>query len=306
LGVSCLIDAQAGMDALARGCRAVLFLNNNMAAVQAAQKYPDAITFMRTWWSSRLTPQQMANALDATSTNIPRNCYSIVLNECDTWCYGEPDQIRERFAIEREVCEIVWRSNPTRFMTIGSFSHGTPDITRADIRQVWRETYGQYAIDNKHRLRLNWHLYTKGKRFVSHPPQDAPIIDPHWFEGRDDAFWRQCNMPQDARCVCDEMGVEAGAGGFRWAGYNAQQLIEWAWWWLDYNAAKYVRHDAMLIFQFGDHPGWAGYDVRNHIETLTGLWQNRIARPAMPRTAEPIFYDDPPAFEMPAMKDMGL
>jgi hypothetical protein len=113
-------------------------------------------------------------------------------------------------------------------------------------------------------------------------------------------------MPQDARCVCDEMGVEAGAGGFRWAGYTAQQLIEWAWWWLDYNAAKYVRHDAMLIFQFGDHPGWAGYDVRNHIETLTGLWQNRIARPAMPRTAEPIFYDDPPAFEMPPAKDLSV
>lgn len=303
LGVSVLIDAQAGMDALARGCRAVLFLNNNMAAVQAAQKYSDAITFMRTWWGTKLTPAQMASALDGTSTNIPRNCYTTILNECDTWCYGSPDEIRERFNTERQTAEIIWSADPNRVVCIGQFSHGTPDITRADIREAWRQTYGQFAIENKARIRTGWHLYTKGRRFLSHPPSDAPIIAPEWFEGRDDAFWRQCNMPQDVRCICDEMGVEAGAGGFRWAGYSAQQFIEWAWWWLDYNAAKFVRHDAMTIFQYGDHPGWQGYDCRNLVETLTGLWQGKVARPVMPRSLS-IYDSTPPPYEVPPAKQM--
>lgn len=306
LGVSALIDAQAGFDALSRGCRAVLFLNNNMAAVQAAQKYPDAITFMRTWWGAKLTPQQMADAMDGGSTSIPRNCYSTVLNESDTWGYGTPDELRERFRVEKETCEVVWRADPNRIMCIGQFSHGTPDITRADIRQAWRDTYGAFAIANKGRVRIGWHLYTKGKRFLSHPPQDAPIIGPEWFEGRDNEFWKQTNMPADALCICDETGVEGGAGGFRWAGYNAQQFTEWAWWWLDYQAAKYVKHDAMVIFQYGDHPGWQGYDCRYLVETLTGLWQNKIARPPTPRTMREMGFGDatPPADYSPPMKDM--
>lgn len=305
LGVSALIDAAAGMDALARGCRSVLFLNNTLAAIQAAQKYPDAITFMRVWWGTKLMPHQMADALVGGAKDIPRNCYTTILNECDTWCYGSPEEIRERFNVEKQVCENIWRADPNRILCIGAFSHGTPDITRQDIRDAWRATYGQFAIDNKHRIRLNWHLYTKGRRFLSHPPADAPIYEPKWFEGRDNEFWTQTGMPQDVRCTSDETFVEAGHGGGKWAGYTAQQLIEWAWWWRDYKESNFVRHDACLIFQFGDHPGWQGYDMRYLVETLTGLWQGKIGRPVMPRNAEPIFYDEPPAYEVPPAKDLG-
>lgn len=304
LGVSALIDARAGQDALARGCRAVLFLNNTGAAIDAARQYPDAITFMRVWWGSKLTPQQMASALDAHRSDIPRNCYATVLNECDTWCYGSPAEMTERFNVERETAEIIWRTDPNRVVCIGQFSHGTPDITRADIRQAWRDTYGAFAIANKHRIRIGWHLYTKGRRYTSHPPQGADIYDPIWFEGRDNEFWKQTGMPADARCICDETGVEAGAGGFNWAQYNAQQFAEWSWWWLDYTAQKFVRHDAMVIFQFGDHPGWQGYDCRYLIEVLTGLWQNRIPRPAAPRDWEPFAYAPEPAYEVPLPKLM--
>lgn len=303
LGVSVLIDARAGRDAYQRGCRAILYLNNTGEAIDRAREYPDLHTVMRVWWGSRLTAQQMATALDAHRSDIPANCYTTVLNECDTWCYGSPEEIRERFNVEREVCEIVWRTSPNRIMCPGAFSHGTPDTTREDIRRAWRDTYGAFAVSNKHRIRLNWHLYTKGKRYPWHPPNDASIYDPMWFEGRDNEFWMQTFMPQDARCISDEMFVEAGHGGAKWAGYSDRHLIEWAWWWLDYKASNYVQHDFCLGFQYGDHPGWQGYDCRYLADTLGKLWRNEIPRPILPRFVTPE-YAPPPAYEVPPAKSM--
>lgn len=280
LGVSVLIDAESGWECLRRGCKSVLFLNNNGAAIDSARQYPQAKTFMRVWWGSRLTPTQMANALDSHRTDIPSNCYSTILNECDTWCYGTPEEIRERFNIEKQTAEVIWATSPSRVVCIGQFSHGTPDITRPDIVAAWRETYGNFAIANKSRVRVGWHLYTKGKRFTHHPVADSPIYDPVWFEGRDNDMWLKASMPKDVLCVCDETGVEAGAGGFNWAGYTSTQFVEWCYWWLDYQKLKTVQHDAMMIFQLGDHPNWGGYDISHFLDTLTGLWQGSTPRPA--------------------------
>ena len=304
LGVNVLIDARRGEDCLARGCRSVMFLNNNLAAIESARKYPTAKTFMRVWWGAKLNGTQMAAALDGSRTDVPANCYSTVLNESDTYGYNSPDEMKERFNVEKDACEQIWKVAPNRVVCIGQFSHGTPDVTRGDILSAWRETYGRFAIDNKARVRVGWHLYTKGKRFPSHPVSDSPIYDPIWFEGRDNDFWIKTNMPADVLSICDETGVEANAGGFNWAGYSNEQFIEWAYWWIDYQQLKVARHDAQIIFQCGDHPNWQGYNVEKFIDVLTGLWNGSIPRPANMPSAKMLAYDASPPYSVPPPKPM--
>lgn len=277
LGVSCLNDANAGMDALARGCRSVLFMDNLIGAADAARKFPDAKIFARFWFQNAPDPVWLADHAGAGLKDIPSNMWTTCANECDWICYGTPDELRQRFEYERAFCEAMWRKNPSRKIVIGEFSHGTPDITNPAIVQTFRDTYHAYAKQNTGRLQIGWHLYTKGKRFSDSPPANAEIIAPEWFEGRDASFWQQCGSSSQVVHTCGETGVEAGAGGFPWAGYNNDQFAQWCSWWLSYRRALPVVLDGACIFQVGSHPNWRGYDVTPYLGVLTDFWQGRRA-----------------------------
>ena len=275
LGVSCLNDAAAGMDALARGCRSVLFMDNLMGAAAAARQYPDAKIFARFWFQNAPDPSWLADHAGAGLNDIPTNMWTTCANECDWICYGTPDELRRRFEYERSFCEAMWRKNPSRKLVIGEFSHGTPDITNPAIVQTFRDTYHAYARQNTGRLQIGWHLYTKGKRFADAPPANAEIVAPEWYEGRDASFWQQCGSSSQVVHTCGETGVEAGAGGFPWAGYSDDQFAKWCSWWLSYRRDLPVVLDGACIFQVGSHPNWRGYDVSRYIGILTDFWQGR-------------------------------
>ena len=275
LGVSCLNDGDAGMDALARGCRNVLFMDNLMGAADAARKYPDAKIMARFWFQAAPDPVWLADHAGAGLTDIPGNMWTTCANECDWICYGTPEELRKRFEYERTFAEAMWKRNPARKIIIGEFSHGTPDITNPEIVRTFRETYYQFAIANSARVKIGWHLYTKGKRTSDAPPTDAPIIGPEWFEGRDSSFWMQCGGDKRVIHTSGETGVEAGAGGFPWAGYSDDQFARWCSWWLGYRRSLPVVLDGACIFQYGFHQNWQGYDVRRYAGILEDFWKGR-------------------------------
>lgn len=275
LGVSCLNDSAAGMDALARGCRTVLFMDNLMGAAAAARQYSDAKIFARFWFQSPPDPAWLADHAGAGLSDIPRNMWTTCANECDWICYGSPEELRKRFEYERAFCEAMWAKNPSRKIVIGEFSHGTPDITNPAIVQTFKDTYHAFAKQNTGRVQIGWHLYTKGRRFADSPPANAEIIAPEWFEGRDNSFWAQCGSSSQVVHTCGETGVEAGAGGFPWAGYSNEQFAKWCSWWLGYRRSLPVVLDGACIFQIGSHPNWQGYNVRPYLDVLTDFWQGR-------------------------------
>ena len=260
LGVSCLNDHVAGMDALSKGCRSVLFMDGLMAAIQAAKAYPDAVIFNRSWFQHAPDPVWLADHHGAGLKDIPSNLWSTCANECDWICYGTPEELRRRFEYERAFCLALWAKNPNRKVIIGEFSHGTPDVLNVDIVRTFRDTYYKFAAENASRIRIGWHLYTKGRRFERHPQQlDGPPIAPEWYEGRD---------------MCGETGVESAGGGFAHAGYNTTQFKEWCNWWLEYRRNQPVPMDAACIFQLGNHQGWRGYNVASHIGVLEEFWRS--------------------------------
>jgi hypothetical protein len=307
LGVSCLNDHAAGMDALARGCRSVLFMDGLLAAIQAAKAYPDAIIWSRMWFQHAPDPKFLADHQGAGLMDVPRNLYTTGPNESDWFDYDTPQDIRQRFEYERDFALSLWARNPSRMVVLGEFSHGTPDTTRPEIVREWVNTYGAFAKANPNRVRLGWHLYTYGVRFPSHPGTNRSLVDPVWFEGRDAEFWKALGSPAEVKHVCGETGVESGQGGFTQPGYSSEQFAEWCAWWLTYRRSLPVTMEAACIFQYGSHQGWRGYDVRGFAGVLGEFWSGK--RQAAPTWRQmqrhPLPYDPPPTNYAPAAKGMA-
>ena len=275
LGVSCLNDHAAGMEALAKGCRSVLFMDGLIAAIQAAKAYPDAVIFSRSWFQHAPDPVWLADHHGAGLMDVPDNLWSTCANECDWICYGTPEELKRRFEYEKSFVGALWAKNPRRKVVIGEFSHGTPDTENPAIVKMFKETYYDFAARYPDRIRLGWHLYTKGRRFTSHPQEiDGAPKGPEWYEGRDARFWTLCGSNTKVRHMCGETGVESSGGGVVHAGYSDQQFKEWCNWWLEYRRNQPVPMDAACLFQYGNHPNWRGYDVRKYAGVLEEFWKS--------------------------------
>jgi hypothetical protein len=272
LGVNVLHSAELAEDAFARGCRAALIMNNQLAAYNLARTYPDGWVMVREYHTGKLSPQQMADMLGLRGA--PPNLIFTGANESDTYSYGTPEQIRERFDFDRGWAEIIHGRNPASKCAIGTFSHGCPDFTREDIRQALRDTYIAYANDHPDWVMLDFHLYTKGKRLPGHPPADAPIIGAEWFEMRYEKAYSETSLDARVTSVCGEHGVEGGAGGFAWAGYTPDQFREWASWWMDQQKTSATPLLCATLYTLSWHQGWQGYWMQGYLDTLTELWRS--------------------------------
>jgi hypothetical protein len=272
LGVNVLQSAELAEDAFGRGCRAALIMNNQLAAYNLARAYPDGWVMVREYHNVKLAPTQMADLLGLRGA--PPNLIFTGANESDTYAYGTPDEIKEHFAFDRAWAEIIHQRNPAAKCAIGTFSHGCPDFTRDDIRQALRDTYVAFANDHPDWVMLDSHLYTKGRRFLNHPPAGAPIIEPEWFEMRYEKAYRECGLSANVVSCSGEHGVEAGAGGFAWAQYSQDQFREWANWWMTQQRASATPLLIATLFTLSNHAGWRGYYVQNYLDTLTELWRS--------------------------------
>lgn len=278
LGVSCLNDHAAGMDALSRGCRSVLFMDGLLAAIQAAKAYPDAVIFNRSWFPHRPDPVWLADHHGAGLMDVPENMWSTCANEQDWGLkYDTPQNLRDRFEYEKTFVNALWRKNASRRVVIGEFSHGTPNHLDPEIVRAFKETYYEFAKQHPGRVRLGWHLYTKGRRFSTHPQAVDSIDAPEWHEGRDYEFWKLCGGSDKVVHACGETGVECLNGSFvSPAGYTDQQFKEWCEWWLTYRRSMPVEMNGVCIFQYGNHPNWRGYNVQQYVGVLQDLWQERV------------------------------
>lgn len=275
LGVSCLNDHAAGMDALSRGCRSVLFMDGLLAAIRAAKTYPDAIIFNRSWFQHRPDPVWLADHHGAGLMDVPDNMWSTCANE-QNWDleYGSPEKLRERFDYESTFAQALWNRNPRRKVVIGEFSHGCPNHQDREIVKAYKETYYAFAEKNAGRVRVGWHLYTKGRRFAHHPQEvDGKPENPEWFEGRDFEFWKLSGASPNVVHACGETGVESAHGSFNEpANYTDQQFAEWCAWWLAYRRSLAVEMNGACIFQYGSHPNWKGYNVQRYANVLQDYW----------------------------------
>jgi hypothetical protein len=140
---------------------------------------------------------------------------------------------------------------------------------------------GYAASYNAGLLGFDLHNYSYQRRRTNHPPADARIVGPEWFERRADWFFTRCGFdPRVRRIIASETGVEAGHGGFNWANYTDQQYREWQSDVLAIMRAPLIvggvsypsPYEFATVFQFGANGNWQGYDVRRYLPVMREQW----------------------------------
>jgi hypothetical protein len=272
LGVNVLQYAQYGQQALKDGCRCVLFMDNGGAAVTAARDYPDAVIGYRKYHSSQLDAQSMFNLIDIDWHTVPSNFYCTLSNESDTW---NPNDLPTYFAWFKQVADKIWAVNPKAKLCFGSWGHGNPNWTDPGVAAYWRSVVAPWLNLNSHRVVCDLHMYTKGKRRQEHPPADAKIIGAEWFETRHVFAYRN-GLATSVRHIAGEAGVEAGHGGFPWAGYSGQQFKEWSYDVVNLQRATNPEPIGCALYHYGEHPGWRGYWVNGYYNELREMWRDDV------------------------------
>lgn len=279
LGVHVINDFGAAETALAAGAPALTIMDGKLEAVQLARAYPQArIVYRRYLANSWPTPAEMVQLLGAYSGDPP--IAFVGLNEGDSAAEtGSPTGILKRAAWDVDVATRIKAIQPNATYYAGSYGHGNPDITRDDICAAMRQGYA--AAYNSGLIGFDLHNYTFQKRRSAHPPGDARIIGPEWFERRADWFFTKCGFdPRVRRIIAAETGVEAGHGGFNWANYTEQQYREWQSDVLAIMRAPLIvagvsypsPYEFATVYQFGANSRWAGYDVRRYLPVMREGW----------------------------------
>jgi hypothetical protein len=273
-GVNCLQFHHYAVRAMADGCRFVMLMDNGGGAQQLAQSYPDAIVMYRRYHSVKLPPQQMVDVLDITWSTLTKNLYITLSNESDT---QNPNNLIEYFRWFIECAALIWKKNPSAVICFGTWGHGNPNWPDPSVERVWREVVAPWLNTNKGRVVVDLHTYTKGRRLPSHPPGDAPIIGMDWFELRY-RFAYRFGLSVEIPHVSGEWGVEAGHGGFTWAGYTSEQFREWSI--ITINATRQTFTEAPMLgralYHYGEHAGWKGYWMQQYYPELVRQWREDL------------------------------
>lgn len=275
LGVNVLQFTDWGFQALRNGCRFVLFMDNGGGAITAAREFPDAIIMYRRYHNNKLSPDSMFKLLDIEWETCPANFIVTLSNESDTW---NPNNLPEYFAWFKEVAKLVWARNPKVRIAFGSWGHGNPNWVDPAVASYFRDTVAPWLNANAERVVLDLHMYTKGKRRPTHPVAESPIIGMEWFETRHQFAYKN-GLSKAVRHVGGEGGVEAGHGGFTWAGYTPQQFKEWAFDVVNGQRATDPEPLGCALYHYGEHVGWRGYWLQPYYGALVELWANDVAYP---------------------------
>lgn len=252
-------DANLGF---AQGCRTFTFMNQMAGANELYDK--GSITFVRAWgFNSKWSARQIVDALGLDKT---RHHFALLLNEQDLgYGYGSVEALRERFAVEKAACEIIWNEFPNIVPVIGGFSVGTPQLDNPDFAKVFRETYGAFLNANAHRVCINMHLYLWKRPLAELPPADEMVyLDQSWWAGRAATWlWRADGggLSKAVYLVCDEWTGETGHGGWAQAAYTWANAIAASKVWMSF----YWALENMLAateFIACRSTSWGGYDVR--------------------------------------------
>ena len=277
LGVNCVddYDVRSGANyAASLGAPVVVVYISKSAAVELKQRYPNTIVVYRPFLNDvGNNVGELIKRYELAPSDPP--LLYLGHNENEIGIDLSPDGVRARAAFDAQAAQLLKDRQPNAIYLAGSFAHGTPDFTNPDVCRAIREAYA--PAYNSGLLWLDMHNYTLGRRFPTHPPSGAGIVDAIWYERRWQWLFTNCGFSPTVRhIVASETGVEAGSGGFVWAGYTEAQLTDWL---IDHRRTQLTplvvngrtypspfRFGA--LFQFGVNGRWKNYDMRGYEAAL--------------------------------------
>jgi hypothetical protein len=234
LGAHCRDDGGAAEKAVAAGVK-LLVCMNGMGKVfvrNLAAAHPDVTIIYRRFLNGALpSPQTMVNSLEVAADDPPNLLY-MGINEAD----GDAGSLTIKTHAEWDT-QVATLHNSIRGAAgrgkylAWSAGHGNPPALDSSP-QIQDEMRRYYAPGyNAGLYGMDMHDYTRGRRFPTHPPVGAGIVFSIYYERRWTLFFTHCGFnPKVKNMWSTETGVEAGQGGFAWAGYNEQQFEEWCQW----------------------------------------------------------------------------
>lgn len=289
IGVHVIGNMRAAETALAAGAPVLFGMHDHLKFHQLALANPHVTFIYRGYIESgaRPTPRDVFNTLQVGRDNPP-NLWYVGTNENDHFG-DDPEALRGRALWDKDLFNMLKdvRSDIRYFGC--SLGHGCPGGIEDPNGPVTAALMG-YADLWKQGMGIDLHNYERGKRYPDDPPGDALIHDPIWYPKRGD-FWFK-NGILDPRVgggfLHGETGVEAGHGGYLWAGYNQQQfgrsirtlsgfgrqqiVVDSG----PYKGAWPSVDVAGAIFQMGNTDtgpgGWAGYNVEGFLPELRAFW----------------------------------
>lgn len=289
IGVHVIGNMGAADRAIAAGSKVIFAMHEHLGIHQRALAHPD-VTFIYRGWipgGQRPTPSDMLAKLQVGRDNPP-NLWYVGSNENDHFG-DDPEALKGRVIWDGELFKMLKdiRSDIRYFG--GSWGHGCPGGIEDPNGPVTAALMG-YAPLWDAGMGIDLHNYTKGKRYQDDPPGDALIHDPIWYEDRA-RFWFRNGILDPSKgggFIHGETGVEAGHGGYQWAGYSSAQFARHIRTLRSLGRADMVIPNgpykgtwpsvdiAGAIFQMGDSNfgpgGWGGYNVEDRLSDLQAFW----------------------------------
>jgi len=289
IGVHVIGNMGAADAAIAAGSKVIFAMHEHLGIHQRALANP-GITFIYRGWipgGQRPTPSDMLAKLQVGRDNPP-NLWYVGSNENDHFG-DDPEALKGRVLWDGEMFKRLRDIRGDIRYFAGSWGHGCPGRIEDPNGPVTAALMGYSDLWNQG-MGIDLHAYTKGKRFQDDPPGNALIHDPIWFEDRAQFWFRNgiLDPRKGGGFINGETGVEAGAGGYQWAGYSSAQF------------ARHIRtlralgradmvipsgpykgtwpsvNIAGAIFQMGDsnfgNGGWGGYNVEGYLPELRTFW----------------------------------
>jgi len=296
LGIHELGGKGKASEALAMNAKAVGVFNNAVGAMQLADKYTDAIVWHRIYHTAAISADELLaqHGINVNETSRSRAFYR-GRNESDVPGYGSTvDGIKRRAEFDVEMATKLRRSAPNATYIAGGFAHGNPDFTNKDICDAIKTYYAPHY--NSGLFWFDIHNYDKS---APGNPKDFKYYAPIWFPCRWQFLFTHCGFDPRIKAVCStEDGVEAGAGGMRWAGFTSAEFRAWAAYRLKVVTQRLTMPDGKQYdsqyrfgtgFQWGDENngsgGWWGYGLSPYIPELQAAYRGEIVAE---RALEPV------------------
>ena len=269
LGVNTITDAAAALDAEERGCRFFLIMDHPDVCAAIKARHPEAVVIDRRWVSDwKLDGRQMADKVGGSDNGVICELY----NEGQSWGYGTVKEISDRINNEIEAMRIL-RSRGAK-VCLGAYSVGCPHFPDDEICKQVRRYAEFYNSDPG--VYFSMHLYSPNMQHIFRADNDQI-----WYERRWEYLFTKCGFdPAQRKLLCSETGIDEGSiGGFPAHNAATADFERWVVAWQALQAQPVmvngVSYPSPLvgaaIFQCGNDPSWAGYNIAGWVGSLQRL-----------------------------------
>jgi hypothetical protein len=283
IGFSVIYSRDAAQLAAKSGCRYFSVVGHVELASEIKDAYPDAVVLARPYVDTRGTLPTVDYVLShLNGARDPRLIY-LGLNEAEQ-VGQDPVGIRMRAQFDVEMATRI-KSISGATYAAGSFSMGTPDITRGDVCDAMRQYYAPHY--NSGLFWWDHHLYSPDMQHIYREDTQSPvwngvpqtIMETEWYETRWHFLFTRCGFAPNSpsRIVCSETGVDqGGVGGFPAHNATNQDVLNWCKRFMQIASVPFSVGGASVpspfiggaIFQLGDPVNWAGYDMNRYLPSM--------------------------------------